>query len=163
MSYCPRNWPTVLDCFSLLLDFRYRELLIICLSSWHHIIGFTEFFLDRLAGLLTCYWSVCYLPIPLSIHPSIHPSIQLPSHSFIHSSISLSSIYLSSLCLIWPPFLKFSLPFLFLPLPQSYECVWWYHFVFLCSYICLHMLIYTSIIILDSSFYFLLIMMTHCF
>ena len=141
MSYCPRNWPAFLDCFSLLLDFRYRALLIIRLSSWHHIIGFTDFFLDQLVGLLTCYWSICYLPIPLPIHPSIHPSI---AHPFIHLSISFGLHFPSSHL-----HSHFSLYH-----KQSYECVWWYPFVFLCSYICLHMLIYTSIIILDSLFCF---------
>ena len=92
-------------------------------------------------GWLTYMLLIYLLSTYPSTHPSIHPSIHCPS---IHSSLYL----------IWPPFPKFSPPFSFLPLPQSYECVWWYPFVFLCSYICLHMLIYTSIIILDSLFCF---------
>ena len=92
-------------------------------------------------GWLTYMLLIYLLSTYPSTHPSIHPSIHCPS---IHSSLYL----------IWPPFPKFSPPFSFLPLPQSYECVWWYPFVFLCSYICLHMLIYTSIIILDSVFCF---------
>lgn len=97
-------------------------------------------------GWLTYMLLIYLLSTYPSTHPSIHPSIAQP---FIHLSIYHFSISFG---------LHFSSSHLHshfsLYHKQSYECVWWYPFVFLCSYICLHMLIYTSIIILDSLFCF---------
>ena len=95
MSYCPRNLPAFLDCCSLFLDFKYRKLLIILLSPWHHIIGLHKLLSWPVS--LICYLSIYLSPIYLSICPSVHPSIILS----IYLSIYLSSIYRSVHCLLW--------------------------------------------------------------
>ena len=78
IDYCPRNLPAFLDHFSLFLGFKFKKLLIIHLSSWHHVIS--------LHRLLSTNWLIHLYIISLSpYHLSIHLCIYLllSSNNFV--------------------------------------------------------------------------------
>lgn len=85
MYYCPRNLAVFLDCLSFFLDFKFKKLLIIYLSSWHHIIS--------LYRLLSTKWLTHLYAICLSLYRlSINLSHLIPCSQFLTAILVLLPI-----------------------------------------------------------------------